>query len=89
MYRAPTLPSDELWITGRKCIEETYYFMFDRNGLPTSRYFDSNGIHLAHPGIRRLLHAINGHVNIVDDFKSCVILWSRQPGRGKSINKSG
>ena len=72
-----------------KCIEETYYFMFDRDGLPASRYYDSDGIHLAHPGIRRLLHAINGHVNIVDDFKSCVILSSRQPGRGMPINKSG
>ena len=65
--------------------------MFDRNGgQPASRYYDIDGIHLAHPGSRRLLHAINIRVNIVDNFQSCVIASSRQPSnRGNKSRQKG
>ena len=62
-----------------KCNEETYNFLFDKTGVPASRYYDDDGIHLAHSGIRRLLDAIDRHVNIVDDFQGCVIRATRQP----------
>ena len=62
-----------------KCIEETYDFLFDKTGVPASRYYDDDGIHLAHSGIRRLLDAMDRHVNIVDNFQGCAIRSTRQP----------
>ena len=57
------------------CIEDT-------NGLPAARYYASDGIHLSHSGIKRLLDGINRHVNI-DDFQACVIgSLRRQFSRG-------
>ena len=62
-----------------KCIEETNDFFFDKTGVPASRYYDDDGIHLAHSGIRRLLDVIDRHVNIIDNFQGCVIRSTRQP----------
>ena len=62
-----------------KCIDETYDFLFDKNGLPASRYYDADGVHLVHSGIRRLLDAINRHhLDIVEDFQACAIRSVRQ-----------
>ena len=73
-----------------KCIVETYDLLFDKHGMPASRYYGSDGIHLAHPGTRRMLDAMNRNVNIVDNFQFRVMSSSRQqltqdnrPGNGR------
>ena len=35
------------------------------------RYFNADGIHLTYSGTKRLLHAWNKHVTIVDEFSLC------------------
>ena len=53
-----------------KCIEDTSSLFFGQNGLPSSRYFSNDGIHLSHSGIKRRFDALNRHIGIVSDFTS-------------------
>ena len=62
-------------------IEETYDLFFGQNGLPASRYYDGDGIHLPNSGIRRLLDALNRHVQIVEDFQKCVARYRQQQNK--------
>ena len=52
-------------------IKETESFFYGKDGLPTSRYFGDDGIHLSNTGIKRLLHAIESRVHITADFDLC------------------
>ena len=52
-------------------IKESESFFYGRDGLPTSRYFGDDGIHLSNSGIKRLLHTIDSEVHIVSDFELC------------------
>ena len=40
-------------------IKESESFFYGRDGLPISRYFGDDGIHLSNSDIKRLLHAID------------------------------
>ena len=62
-------------------IKESESFFFGRDGLPQSRYFGDDGIHLSNCGIKRLLHAIDSKVHIVADFDLCTYK-SRGSGTG-------
>ena len=45
-----------------KCIENTSKMFFDRNGMPSTRYYSHDGIHLSPSGIKRLVDALNRHI---------------------------
>lgn len=62
-------------------IKETESFFYGKDGLPTSRYFGDDGIHLSNSGIKRLLHAIESRVHIIADFDLCTYK-SRGSGNG-------
>ena len=47
--------SDHRKMQNVKCVAETYDLLFDKYGMPASRLYESNGIHLAHAGTRRML----------------------------------
>ena len=51
-----------------KCIDGSYDMFFGHNRMPSGRYFNADGIHLTYPGTKRLLHAWNKRVTIVDEF---------------------
>ncbi|MCG7879243.1 MAG: SGNH/GDSL hydrolase family protein, partial [Candidatus Thiodiazotropha endolucinida] len=59
-----------------KFIDETSRLFFGQNGIPSARYFYNDGIHLNHSGIKRLVDALNRHVDIVADFTQCVFQGS-------------
>lgn len=63
-------------------IDDTHNLFFGRNGLPWKHYYTNDGIHLSNSGVKRLLDAINRHVDIVKDFQSCVYknVWNVQYG---------
>ena len=65
-----------------KCIEDTSSLFFGQNGLPCSRYYYNDGIHLSHSGTKRLIDALNRHVDIVNDFQLCVF-------QGSNISRKG
>ena len=54
------------------CIEDTSSLLFSQNGMPSARYYSNVGIHLSHSGIKRLVDALNRHIEIVTDFNFCV-----------------
>ena len=54
-----------------KCIDGSYDMFFGHNRMPSGRYFNADGIHLTDSGFKRLLHAWNKHVTIVDEFSLC------------------
>ena len=56
-----------------KTIESTYQLFFGPDGLPCTRYFSRDGIHMSQSGTKRVIDAINRHVSIVHDFQSCVL----------------
>ena len=62
-------------------IEESESFFYGKDGLPTSRYFANDGVHLSNPGVKRLLHAIDSKVHIVANFDLC-IYQSRRSSNG-------
>ena len=53
-------------------IKESESFFYGKDGLPTSRYFANDGVHLSSPGVKRLLHAIDSKVHIVANFDLCI-----------------
>ena len=57
---------------GVTLISESVNYFYGRDGEPTTRYYGNDGIHLSKSGIKRLLHAINVHIQLVDDFDQCV-----------------
>ena len=72
-------------------IEHTHNLFYRRNGLPYSRYFPNDGIRLSNSGIKRLLDALNRHVDIVNDFQLCVFQSrfkkQRNVGNGAAMNR--
>ena len=57
---------------GVTLISESVNYFYGRDGELTARYYGNDGIHLSNSGIKRLLHAINVHIQLVDDFDQCV-----------------
>lgn len=57
-------------------------FSSDRTAYPCSRYYYNDGIHLSRSGIKRLIDALNRHVDIVNDFQLCVF-------QGSNISRKG
>ena len=55
-----------------KCIDGSYDLFFGHNQIPSTRYFNEDGIHLSYSGTKRLLDAWNRHVTVVEDFSLCV-----------------
>ena len=51
-----------------ECSLNTHDYFYGKNGLPTTRYYSGNGIHLAHSGIKRLLDAVNMSTKIILNF---------------------
>ncbi|MCG8045342.1 MAG: hypothetical protein N0E48_06700 [Candidatus Thiodiazotropha endolucinida] len=60
-------------------IEDSHDLFLGINGLPSSRYYSRDGIHLSYSGVKRLLDALNRHVNIVKDFTLCTFQRARFP----------
>ena len=50
------------------CIEDTSSLFFVQIGMPSARYYSNDGIHLSRSGIKRLVDALNRHIEIVTDF---------------------
>ena len=67
-------------------IKNCDYFFYGNIGLPISRYYTSDGIHLSSSGIRGLLDAIDSTKPIVGDFEHCVYM-PRRGNRGNNINQ--
>ena len=53
-------------------INESSNFFIGKDGMPTARYYGNDGIHLSNSGIKRLLHAIESHIHLIDDFDKCI-----------------
>ena len=53
-------------------INESSNFFIGKDGMPTDRYYGNDGIHLSNSGIKRLLHAIESHIHLIDDFDKCI-----------------
>ena len=53
-------------------VSNTHGYFLDKNYIPTRRYYSSDGIHLSHSGVKRLLDAMNTSVKIVVDYELCV-----------------
>ena len=47
-------------------------FFFGQNDMPSARYYSNDGIHLSRSDIKRLVDALNRHIEIVTDFNFCV-----------------
>ncbi|MCU7800227.1 MAG: SGNH/GDSL hydrolase family protein [gamma proteobacterium symbiont of Lucinoma myriamae] len=55
-----------------KCVQNTCDYFYGQNKMPTGRYYASDGIHLSHCGVKRLLDAINSSVKLIVEFNACV-----------------
>ena len=64
--------SDHWKIHHVKYIEDTSNLFFGQNGMPSARYYSNDDIHLSRSGIKRLVDALNRHIEIVTDFNFCV-----------------
>ena len=66
------------------CISNTRDYFYSKNGIPTERYFSSDGIHLSRSGVKRLLDAINSSIEIVENYELCV--FSRPANQKNAID---
>ena len=66
------------------CISNTRDYFYSKKGIPTERYFSSNGIHLSQSGVKRLLDAINSSIEIVNSYELCV--FSRPANQRNAID---
>ena len=78
------------------CIENTSKIFFDRNGMPSTRYYSHDGIYLSPSGIKRLVDALNISIHIVTEINLCVLKGSNfhdkrsaRPGTNSSPNYNG
>ena len=64
---------------------------YDSQGNIIRRYYDSDSIHLSSSGVKRLLHAINDQICIVQDFDHCAFNRRHQrktkPGSNRAQRK--
>ena len=64
----------------------------DSHGNIIRRYYDSDSIHLSSSGVKRLLHAINDQICIVQDFDHCAFNRRHQmktkPGSNRAQRKN-
>ena len=65
-------------------INESAKFFFGRDGTPLTRYYGPDEIHLSNSGIKRLLHAMNSHIHVIDDLDQCVF----KPRRTRNVDGS-
>ena len=73
------------WVNHRvTLINESAKFFFGRDGTPLTRYYGPDEIHLSNSGIKRLLHAMNSHIHVIDDFDQCVF----KPRRTRNVDGS-
>ena len=66
-------------------IDESTKFFTGRDGVPPTRYYAHDGIHLSNSGIKRLLHAMDSHSHLVEDFDKCVFTPHRRNNAGNSM----
>ena len=71
-----------------------YKACFSKYGLsiqgmyfPPNRYYNYDGIHLSHSGVKRLLDAINGSVKIVVNYDLCVFSNTKKQNKNGSRDK--
>ena len=60
-----------------KCIEDRSNIFFSQHGMSSARYYSNDGIHLSRSGIKRLVDALNRHIEIVADFNFCMFKVSQ------------
>ena len=72
-----------------RIIESTNTYFFGPDGLPCPRYFSDDGIHMSHSVTKRVLDAINVHLEIVHDFQLCVFRTENQKRRGNRNDRRG
>ena len=68
-------------------ISNTNAYFFDKHFLPPNRYYNYDGIHLSHSGVKRLLDAINGSVKIVVNYDLCVFSNTKKQNKNGSRDK--
>ncbi|MCG7875881.1 MAG: hypothetical protein JAY75_14380 [Candidatus Thiodiazotropha taylori] len=66
---------------GVTLIKESESYFYAKDGFPTARYFADDGVHLSNSGVKRLLHAIDSKVHIINNFESCTYPPRRSPAR--------
>ena len=60
------------WIANQvKCINGSYDFFLGPKRMPSSRYFNEDGIHRSYSRTKRPLDAWDRHVNILHNFSVC------------------
>ena len=64
--------ADHWEIHGVVFIKESANFFYGKDGIPTARYFAPDEIHLSNSGIKRLLHAKDSRIPLIDDFDQCI-----------------
>ena len=67
-------------------ITNTYGYFLDKNYIPTNRYYNDDGIHLSHSGVKRLLDAMNTSINIVVDYEQCVFSNFKRHNQNGNMN---
>ena len=73
MYNACIGRLADHWVKhGVVLIKESANFFYSKDGIPTARYFAPDGIHLSNSDIKRLLHAIDSRIPLIDDFNQCI-----------------
>ena len=68
------------------CISNTNAYFFDKHFLP-NRYYNYDGIHLSHSGVKRPLDAFNGSVKIVVNNDLCVFSFTRKQNKNGNRDK--
>ena len=73
MYNACTGRLADHWEKpGVVLIKESANFFYGKYGIPTACYFAPDGIHLSNSNIKRLLHAIDSLIPLIDDFDQLI-----------------
>ena len=73
MYNACIRRIADHWANhGVTLINESSSFICGKDRVPTARYYAHDGIHHSNSGTKRLLHAIDSHIHLIDDFDQCV-----------------
>ena len=73
MYNACIRRIADHWANhGVTLINESKSFFCGKDGVPTARYYAHDGIHHSNSGTKHLLHTIDSHIHLIDDFDQCV-----------------
>ena len=71
-------------VHGAVYIDTNNGFFDKQNDLRTYFYGERDWIHLSQSGTKRLLGSINSHVQVVENFKTCVFPYASKPNLKKS-----